>query len=70
MFHMSELNFPAKNSNNTSSFPQSLAWPIVSQRSETYKPTESELPDNGGEDDPQCPHSDGTYNTYSPKCAP
>ena len=67
---MSELIFPANNSNKTPSFPQSLARPIGSQKTEAYALTASDLEDNGGGDDPQFLHYNSTYNTDSPKCTP
>ena len=70
IFHMSELNFPSQKLQQNTKLSTEPSMTIESQRSKAYKPTESELHDNEGGDDPQVLHSDGTYNTDSPKCAP
>ena len=67
---MSELNFPSQKLQQNTKLSTEPGMTIESQRSKAYKPTESELHDNEGGDDPQVLHSDGTYNTDSPKCAP
>ena len=67
---MSELNFPNQKLQQYTKLSTEPGMTHCVPKIWNNKPIESELPDNGEEDDPQFPHSDGTYNTYSPKSAP